>query len=171
MGVRVSIIRISVGWGSGRAWRGRTIMLWHAHKFGGGIYQSPHKDWGSNPCGRKPTSLRMHGPWPAPRAIQAPTAVPPQRGSLFLWHTAHKATLWTPTLTPRRNAFLHHFWSGVAQYSVYEVTPDKHKVRVQGRGGPTSHLDIPGVWPFQACSLSFLGSGPQSAVHRPNMHS
>ena len=50
----------------------------------------------------------MHRPWPTPEAIQTPTATPPQRGSLFLWHTAHQATLWSPTLTPHRDAFLHH---------------------------------------------------------------
>ena len=79
--------------------------------------------------------------------------------------------LWLPTLTPHRDAFLHHLWSGVAQYSVYELPQDKRKVRDQGRGGRASHLDILGIWPFQACSLSFLGSGQWSAVHRPNMHS
>ena len=42
---------------------------------------------------------------------------------------------WLPTLTPHRDAFLHHLWSGVAQYSVYELPRDKRKVRDQGRGG------------------------------------
>ena len=124
--------------------------------------------------GWKPTSLRTlrtHRPWPAPRVIHAPTATPHQRGSLFLRHTAHQATFWTPILTPHRDAFLHHLRSGVAQYSVCEVPQDKQKVRDQGRGGRTSHLDILGIWPVQACSLSFLGSGQRSAVHRPNMHS
>ena len=120
--------------------------------------------------GWKPTSLRTHRPWPAPRFIQAPTATPPQRGSLFLWHRAHQAMFWTPTWTPHRDAFLHHLWSGVAQYSVCEVPQDKRKVRDQRRGGRTSHLDILDIWPVQACSLSFLGTGQQSAVHRPNMH-
>ena len=108
---------------------------------------------------------------PIPRAIQAPTATPPQRGSLFLWYTAHQATFRTPTLTPHGDAFLHHLWSGVAQYSAYELTLGKQKVRDQGRGGRTSHLDILGIWPLKACSLSFLGSGQRSAVHRPKMHS
>ena len=95
----------------------------------------------------------------------------PQRGSLFLWYTANQATFRTPTLTPHGDAFLHHLWSGVTQYSAYELTLGKRKVRDQGRGGHTSHLDILGIWPFKACSLSFLGSGQQSAVHRPKMHS
>ena len=82
---------------------------------------------------------------PIPRAIQAPTATPPQRGSLFLWYTAHQATFRTPTLTPHGDAFLHHLWSGVAQYSAYEFTLGKRKVRDQGRGGRTSHLDILGI--------------------------
>ena len=60
----------------------------------------------------------------------------------LLWHTAHQATFWTPTLTPHRDAFLHHLSSGSAQYSVCEAPQDKRKVRNQGRGGCTSHLDI-----------------------------
>ena len=64
--------------------------------------------------------------------------------------------------------------SGVAQYSVSEVTSDKRKVRDQGRGGRTSHLGVLGIWPFQACLLSFhswvAGSGVQytSLICTPN---
>ena len=50
--------------------------------------------------------------------------------------------LWLPTFTPHRDAFLHHFWSEVSQYSVYELPPDKWKVRDQGRGRRASHLYI-----------------------------
>ena len=52
----------------------------------------------------------------------------PQKGSLPLWHTAHQATPWSPTLTPHRDAFLHHLWGGVAQYRVWEE-PRQTKVR------------------------------------------
>ena len=78
MCVRVGIITINWSWG--RAWGWRISVSWHAHMFGGGIYQSAHQDCISNACGWKPTSLRMHRPWPAQRAIQTPTAAPPQKG-------------------------------------------------------------------------------------------
>ena len=116
----------------------------------------------------------MQGPWPAPRVIQAPTATPPQRGGLFLWHTAHQATFWTPTLTPHRDAFLHHLWGGVAQYSVYEVTPDKRKVRDQGRGGRTSHLDILACDHFRPAHFHSWVAGSEvqyiSLICTPNHH-
>ena len=116
----------------------------------------------------------MQGPWPAPRVIQAPTATQPQRGSLFLWYTTHQATLWTPTLTPHRDAFLHLLWSGVAQYNVCEVTADKQKVRVQGRGGRTSHLDILACDRLRPAHFHswVAGSGVQyiSLICTPNHH-
>ena len=56
------------------------------------------------------------------RIIPTPTATLPQKGSLPLWHTAHQATPWTPTLTPHKDAFLHHLWGGVAQYSIWELS-------------------------------------------------
>ena len=100
---------------------------------------------------------------PIPRAIQAPTATPPQRGSLFLWYTAHQATFRTPTLTPHGDAFLHHLWSGVAQYSAYELTLGKRKVRDQGRGGRTCHLDILGICHWRPAHFHswVAGSGVQ----------
>ena len=99
---------------------------------------------------------------PIPRAIQAPTATPPQRGSLFLWYTAHQATFRTPTLTSHGDAFL-HLWSGVAQYSAYELTLGKRKVRDQGRGGRTSHLDILGICHWRPAHFHswVAGSGVQ----------
>ena len=62
--------------------------------------------------------LKIQKSWPVPRIISTPTATLPQKGSLPLWHTAHQATPWTPTLTPHKDAFLHHLWGGVAQYSI-----------------------------------------------------
>ena len=63
----------------------------------------------------------MQKTWPTPGIISTPTATLPQKGSLPLWHTAHQATPWTPILTPHRDAFLHHFWGGVAQNSVWGI--------------------------------------------------
>ena len=74
----------------------------------------------------------------------------PQKGSFPLWHTAHQATSWMPTLTPHKDTFLHHLWGGVAQYRVWEIGPDKQKWGIRGEGGLTL---------LQTCSLSFLGSG------------
>ena len=97
----------------------------------------------------KPITLKIQKSWPTPRIISTPTATLPQKGSLPLWHTAHQATPWTPTLTPHKDAFLHHLWGGVAQYSVWRY-PDKRKWVITGEGGRTL---------LQACSHSFLGSG------------
>ena len=62
-----------------------------------------------------------------PRIIPTPTATLPQKGSLHLCHTAHQATPWMPTLTPHRDAFLHHRWGGVVQYNVWGI-PRQTKV-------------------------------------------
>ena len=62
---------------------------------------------------------------------------PTPKGAASSCDTACQATLWSPTLTPHRDAFLYHLWSGVAQYSAYEWTLGRRKVRDQGRGGLT----------------------------------
>ena len=109
-----------------------------------------HQDYFHKASDYKPITLKIQKSWPTPRIIPTPTATIPQKGSLPLWHTAHQATSWTPTLTPHKDAFLHHLWGGVAQYSVWEIGPDKRKWGIRGEGGRTL---------LQTCSLSFLGSG------------
>ena len=57
---------------------------------------------------------------------------------------------WSPTLTPHRDAFLHHLWGGVAQYSVWEE-PRQMKVMELGEkeAEPYSFiLAIPGLLIF-----------------------
>ena len=122
----ISFIRLCCGvWG--RAWGWRTILSVHAHNGLVGFRSLPPR-LNTLIDDQKPISLKTHISWPTPKIIQAPTAIQPQRDSLPLWHTAHQATPWSPSLTPHRDAFLHHLWGGVAQYSVWEE-PRQTKVR------------------------------------------
>ena len=72
---------------------------------------------------------------------------------------------WSPTLTPYRDAFLHHLWGGVAQYSVWEIGPDKRKWGIRGEGGRTL-LTYPGY----SRPAHFLSRVAVSGdiVHRPD---
>ena len=89
----------------------------------------------------------------------------PKRDNLPLRHTAHQTTPWSPTLTPHRDAFLHHLWGGVAQYSVWEIGPDKIKWGIRGEGGRTL-LTNPGYSRPAHFLSRVAGSG--DIVHRPD---
>ena len=93
-----------------------------------------------------------------PRITPTPTATLPLKGSLPLWHTAHQATPWMPTLTPHKDAFLHHLWDGVAQYSVWGY-PDKRKWVIRGEGGRTL---------LQPAHFLSWVAGSGDIVHRPD---
>ena len=89
----------------------------------------------------------------------------PKKDNLPLRHTAHPTTPWSPTLTPHRDAFLHHLWGGVAQYSVWEIGPDKRKWGIRGEGGRTL-LTYPGYSRPAHFLSRVAGSG--DVVHRPD---
>ena len=108
--------------------------------------------------------FRTHTSWPTPKIIQTPTAIRPQRDSLPLYYAAHQATPWSPTLTPHRDAFVHHLWGGVVQYSVCE-DPDKRKWVIRGEGGRTL-LTYPGHSRPAHFPSHVAGSG--DIVHRPD---
>ena len=110
-----------------RAWGWRIIVSIHAHNGLVGFISLPPR-LNTYSDDQKTISLKTHVSWPTPKIIQTPTSIPPQGDSLPLWHTAHQAKPWSPTLNPHRDAFLHQLWGGVAQYSVWEE-PKQTKVR------------------------------------------
>ena len=70
--------------------------------------------------------------------------------NLPLRHTAHPTTPRSPTLTPHRDAFLHHLWGGVARYSVWEIAQTNES---EGLGEKEAEpysliLAIPGLLTF-----------------------
>ena len=68
-------------------------------------------------------------------------------------------------LTPHRDAFLHHLWGGVAQYSVWEIGPDKRKWGIRGEWGRTVF-----TYPGYSRPAHFLSqvAGSGDLVHRPD---
>ena len=71
----------------------------------------------------------------------------------------------SPTLTPHRDAFFHHLWGRVAQYSVWEIGQDKRKWGIRGEGGRTL-LTYPGYSRPAHFLSRVVGCG--DIVHRPD---
>ena len=72
---------------------------------------------------------------------------------------------WSPTLPPHKDAFLHHLWGGVAQYSVWDISPDKRKWGIKGEGGLTL-FTYPGY--FRPAHFLSQVAGSVDIVHGPD---
>ena len=93
-------------------------------------------------------------------------------GEPYLWRTANMSP--RTCVVVKQMQSNPNLWGGVAQYSVYEVTPDKRKVRDQGRGGRTSHLDILACDHFRPAHFHSWVAGSEvqyiSLICTPNHH-
>ena len=122
-----------------------------------------HQDLLHEAYNLKPISLKIQKHDPHQESFKHPWLSHPKRDNLPLRHTAHPTTPWSPT--PHRDAFLHHLWGEVAQYSVWEIGPDKRKWGIRGEGGRTL-LTYPGY----SRPVHFLSrvAGSGDIVHRPD---
>ena len=109
-----------------------------------------HQDLFHEAFNHKPISLKIQKHDPHQEPFKHPRLSHPNRDNLPLWHTAHPTTPRSPTLTPHRDAFLHHLWGGVARYSVWEIAQTNE---TEGLGEKEAEpysliLAIPGLLTF-----------------------
>ena len=153
-------------WGCRWAWGWRFVfVLSCSFWFSVAFLKVCHQDLFHKAYNRKPISLKIQKYDPHQEPFNHPRLSHPKRDNLPLRHTAHPTTPWSPTLTPHRDAFLHHLWGGVALYSVWEIGPDKRKWGIREEGGRTL-LTYP-VYSRPAHFLSRV-AGSGDIVHRPD---
>ena len=142
-------------WGCRWAWGWRFVfVLSCSYWLSVAFLKVCHQDLFHEAYNCKPISLNIQKHDPHQEPFKHLRLSHPKRDNLPLRHTAHPTTPWSPTLTPHRDAFLHH--SGVGLPSI-----------VSGRLAQTNDSEGLGEkeaetylsWLFQACSLSFRGSG------------
>ena len=138
-------------WGCRWAWGDVLFLSFHAHiDFSVAFLKVCHQDLFHEAFNHKPISLKIQKHDPHQEPFKHPRLSHPNRDNLPLRHTAHPTTPRLPTLTPHRDAFLHHLWDGVARYSVWQIAQTNES---EGLGEKEAEpysliLAIPGLLTF-----------------------